>query len=107
MKKVLLSIALLTIINSVKSQETNLALTKGTWSVETSLSPFSLINTSGFSFKNNKKNSEWTVGGEAGYFIQDKLALKAGLGLYGYKNQIEENAYITESSLSYKIGAKY
>ncbi|MGG5487002.1 hypothetical protein [Gaetbulibacter sp. PBL-D1] len=40
----------------------------------------------------------WSIGGEAGYFVMDDLAVKVGLGY---------NDFDGASSFSYKLGAKY
>ncbi|UNY98692.1 hypothetical protein MQE36_16640 [Zhouia spongiae] len=54
----------------------------------------------GFYFSSNDGNTAWNIGAEGGYFIQDDLAIKAGLG-YG---DLGENI---DGEFSYKIGAKY
>jgi hypothetical protein len=53
----------------------------------------------GFNLRSTNGNVEWSAGGEAGYFIKDGLAIKAGLG---YTSLGE-----SEDFLSYKLGAKY
>lgn len=106
MKKFLLAIALMASSYGVHAQEAVSPLNKGNWLIETSLSPFSLTNTSGLSFKYNDKDYEWSIGGEGGYFIQNNLALKAGLGVLSINNTIGDGS-ITDTYLSYKVGAKY
>ncbi|WP_426790197.1 hypothetical protein [Sphingobacterium sp. WOUb80] len=93
------------------AQETPSAVSKGKWMVETNLSPLTGLSTSGFSFYSNNGARVWSVGGEAGYFVQDRLAIKAGLGFSGQKytfdidgQNIELNA---THSFIYKGGLKY
>ena len=103
MKKLLFVAAFAFAAQFAQAQETLPALQKGKWLVETNLSPFSLTKTTGLSYMSNDGNSEWAVGGEAGYFAADKLAIKLGLGIYGQKYE----GLDSETALSYKIGAKY
>jgi hypothetical protein len=105
MKKILLSTMLL-FAASAQAQETLPALTKGKFMVETNLSPFSMIKTTGFSLASNDGSTEWGVGGEAGYFAADKLAVKFGLGIYGAAIDYGFGKE-TSTAVSYKIGAKY
>jgi hypothetical protein len=98
-------------MQTISAQETPTAISKGKWMVETNLSPLTGLSTSGFSFYSNNGARLWSVGGEAGYFFQDKLAIKAGLGFSGQKyafnfdgQKIELNS---THSFIYKAGLKY
>lgn len=102
MKKILFALAFCGTTLAVNAQDTHPSLQKGKWLVETNLSPFSLNRTTGFSFASNDGNNEWSVGGEAGFFAADKLAIKLGLGVNGVGGDVE-----SATVLNYKIGAKY
>ena len=79
--------------------------------VETNLSPLTGLSTSGFSFYSNNGAQLWSVGGEAGYFFQDKLAVKAGLGFTGQRYVFDFDGQKIElnstHSFIYKAGLKY
>ncbi|UIR57357.1 porin family protein [Sphingobacterium sp. SRCM116780] len=94
------------------AQETHPAIQKGKWMVETNLSPISGLSTSGFSLLTNDGNTSWSIGGETGYFFQDKLAVKVGLGYISQKiGDISLGDYTVEGStqnmFTYKAGLKY
>lgn len=111
MKKLIFSCITLILFSSfIQANEIPKALKKGKWMIETNLSPYSSIGTTGFLFNKTENTQVWAIGGETGYFISDRLALKAGIGYS--KNtldvNIEDNDFsIDNKSFSYKIGAKY
>ncbi|MGJ1335850.1 hypothetical protein ACR784_21680 [Sphingobacterium multivorum] len=78
---------------------------------KTNLSPLTGLSTSGFSFYSNNGAQLWSVGGEAGYFFQDKLAVKAGLGFTGQRYVFDFDGQKIElnstHSFIYKAGLKY
>lgn len=78
------------------------ALSKGSWLVEanTNFGAAHAGNT-GFSLTSVDGETSWGVGAEAGYFVMDNLAVKAGLG---YNDTGAEGV---DGTFSYKIGAKY
>ncbi|MBB1645654.1 outer membrane beta-barrel protein [Sphingobacterium sp. UME9] len=98
-------------LQTVSAQETPTAISKGKWMVETNLSPLTGLSTSGFSFYSNNGAQLWSVGGEAGYFFQDKLAVKAGLGFTGQRYVFDFDGQKIElnstHSFIYKAGLKY
>ena len=54
----------------------------------------------GFGFTSDDGVTNWSVGGEAGYFVVKDLAIKAGLGYSSFSDG-------DDAAFSYKIGAKY
>jgi len=111
MKRILLTVLTYLGLNSLYAQETPAALSKGKWMIETNLSPIGGLSTSGFSFMSNNGTKSLSAGGEAGYFIQDNLAIKAGLGIMSYKSKIsigdEQIELGKQTSFTYKLGMKY
>lgn len=77
---------------------------QGTWMVEANTRLASVtenitaIPSTGFSFFTSDGTTIWSIGGEAGYFIMDDLALKAGLGY------TDTDGF---SALTYKFGGRY
>jgi opacity protein-like surface antigen len=77
---------------------------KGSWLVEANTgfgggdTGFAHTANTGFGLTSFGDTTIWSIGGEAGYFIEDNLAIKAGLGYSDFD--------IT-SAFSYKLGAKY
>jgi len=59
-----------------------------------------MLGTTGFYFASQDGESEYNIGVDGGYFIMDKLALKAGLGYGG-------DSFTDSNILSYRLGAKY
>lgn len=110
MKKIYLCAALLLGLGTVHAQETHPAIQKGKIMVETNFSPFGSGST-GFAYSKSGGVKSWQVGGSAGYFVIDKLAIKAGIG-YG-KTEQEINlgelgsANFNINMLTYQIVAKY
>lgn len=85
---------------------------KGNWLVEINTGfgnnsilgiPASHPANTGIGFFSTDGVSVFSIGGEGGYFIEDNLALKLGLG-YG-NTDFEDTLEFT--TLSYKLGAKY
>lgn len=74
------------------------ALSKGSWVVEVNTGSWTTGSTA-FSLTSQDGNTMWSVGGEAGYFVADDLAIKGGLGYSDFGDDF--------SAFSYKIGAKY
>lgn len=105
MKKVLFIALALVGLNFANAQEeakesnNGSALSKGSWVIEANTGSWTTGNTS-FSLASVDGNTSWSVGAEAGYFIMDDLALKAGLGY----SDAGENV---DGSFVYKVGAKY
>ncbi|MFG6686119.1 hypothetical protein ACGK9U_06025 [Mariniflexile sp. HNIBRBA6329] len=110
MKKLLLSAAIAVLgLSQINAQEaaTGGQTSKGKWLIEantgfsagggeigllqhTSNTGFGLVSVDGMTI--------WSLGAEAGYFVMDDLAIKAGLGYTDYDG---------DSVFSYKLGAKY
>lgn len=74
---------------------------KGSWLVEANTGNAVLGNTS-FNFSSVDGNTIYNLGLDGGYFVMDKLAVKAGLGFGG--SSVNGTS---ESSFSYRLGAKY
>lgn len=108
MKKFILIITLaLFSINS--NGQDGPSLSKGSWLLEANTG-FGGGNAgvahsaqTGFGFLSVDGTSIFSVGGEAGVFISDNLALKFGLGINGTKVDGEDGV----TALTYKFGAKY
>lgn len=73
---------------------------KGKWLIETNTG-FGATNVgnTGFHLSSTDGETAWGIGAEAGYFVADNLAVKAGLGYDDLGHSV--NAF------SYKVGAKY
>lgn len=103
MKKVFL-IGALALFAGVNAQVQNDALVKGKWLVEanTNFGVLSPANTS-IGFYTQDGNSLFKVGGEAGYFVMNNLAIKAGLGI----TTASVKGGDSSTMFNYKVGAKY
>ena len=102
MKKLLLVIAMVAAGFTANAQESSNSQTeKGKWLIETNTNfgGGHAANT-GFSLTSIDtpagSTTTWGIGAEAGYFVMDDLAVKAGLG---YSDALE--------AFTYKVGAKY
>lgn len=74
------------------------ALAEGNWVIEVNTGSWAPGNTA-FSLTSVDGNTAYSIGAEAGYFIMDDLAIKAGLGY--------SDDDFSEGSFVYKLGAKY
>jgi Outer membrane protein beta-barrel domain len=99
MKKLLLTAAAVFAFGFANAQE---QVAKGKWLVEANTGN-AMLGTTGIYFASSDGDSSYNVGLDGGYFIMDKLALKAGLGFGGSKF----NGGGNESSFAYRLGAKY
>lgn len=107
MKKLIFPVlTALLITTSSQAQDTPTALQKGKWMVETNLNPFSSIGTTGLLYNKTKNTEAWGIGGEAGYFVIDQLAIKAGIG-YNKSKMDLIGLSIDNKSFNYTVGAKY
>lgn len=61
-----------------------------------------MLGTTGFYFSSQDGSSEYNFGVDGGYFVIDDLAIKAGLGYGGYKDDFGDG-----NIFSYRLGAKY
>ena len=105
MDKVLLlvSISILMATHLYAQDVGSSATSKGSFLIEvnTGFGEVSMANTS-LIFRSGEGGEEWAAGGEAGYFVLDNLALKAGVGfsdLGGADN--------VSGEFHWKLGAKY
>lgn len=107
MKKLFVASAI-ALFAALNAQTQNPALVKGKWLVEanTNFGVLSPSNTS-IGFYTNDGNSLFKVGGEAGYFVADNLALKVGLGVTSLTAKDYLGDKNTATAFNYKIGAKY
>ncbi|GAA3652021.1 hypothetical protein [Flavivirga jejuensis] len=62
-----------------------------------------MLGSTGINFVSSDGSSAYNVGLDGGYFIMDDLALKLGLGFGGDNPDVGDS----ESSFSYRLGAKY
>jgi hypothetical protein len=109
MKKIILTAAAVFAISIANAQDqkkeaTSGQTSEGKWLIEANTgfgggTSAHAANT-GIGFTSDDGVADWSVGGEAGYFVVKDLAIKAGLG-YSSFNDGDEAAF------SYKIGAKY
>ncbi|AUC14839.1 hypothetical protein BTO06_06655 [Tenacibaculum sp. SZ-18] len=97
MKKILLTIALVTFCLTVKAQDEGGQTAKGKFVIEANTGSATTGNTS-FSFTSQDEATSFSVGLDGGYFIVDDIAIKVGLG---YSEDANEN-----TSLVYKVGAE-
>ena len=74
------------------------ALSKGSFVVEVNTGSWTTGNTA-FSLTSIDGETAWSAGAEAGYFVSDNLAIKAGLGY--------ADAESIDGTFVYKVGAKY
>ncbi|MEL6811992.1 MAG: hypothetical protein AAFP76_11705 [Bacteroidota bacterium] len=103
MKKLLLIAAFAVFALTANAQDGGGDATgEGTWLVEinTGFGESSTANT-GFALRSIDGNTAWAAGGEAGYFILDDLALKAGLG---YSDSGVDGV---DGTFNWKFGGKY
>lgn len=70
--------------------------------VGTSFTP-TTVSSTGINFTTSDKLNTFNVGAEAGYFVANNLALKAGLGF----GDVSYDGTSLGSAFSYKVGAKY
>jgi hypothetical protein len=109
MKKIILTAAAVFAISIANAQDQKKEVTsgqtsEGKWLIEANTgfgggTSAHAANT-GIGFTSDDGVADWSVGGEAGYFVVKDLAIKAGLG-YSSLDDGDEAAF------SYKIGAKY
>ncbi|MDO6812423.1 hypothetical protein [Tenacibaculum soleae] len=95
MKKLLLVIAIVAAGFTANAQESNGQTAKGKWVIEANTGSAATGNTV-FSFASSDGDSNFAIGLDGGYFIQDDLAIKGGLGY----NDGQE-------AFTYKVGAEY
>ncbi len=104
MKKLILTaaVALFAFTANAQEESTTTSFTaKGRILVEANTGNETVGNT-GLYFSSLGDVSRFNIGFDGGYFIQDDLALKVGLG-YG----MQDNDGDETSSFSYRVGAKY
>jgi len=99
MKKLFFAVVTVFAFTFVNAQD---ALSEGSWVIEanTGFGESSIANT-GFALRSIDGNTAWSVGGEAGYFVMENLAVKAGLG---YSDSGEDGS---DGTFNWKVGGKY
>ncbi|MEL7146954.1 MAG: hypothetical protein AAFO69_11335 [Bacteroidota bacterium] len=100
MKRQLLFASLLTLISVALNAQERAPLSQGSWLIEANTGTLATGNTA-FSLLSTNGVTQWSIGGETGYFVKDNLALKVGLG-YSDVSGIQSSG-----TLVYKFGAKY
>ncbi|MDY0779619.1 hypothetical protein [Tenacibaculum sp. IB213877] len=104
MKKLLLTIAMVALGLTANAQEASGQTSEGKWLIETNTGfgggggLFGHSSNTGFGLTSFDGATIWSVGGEAGYFVMDNLAVKAGLGYTDFDG---------DSVFTYKLGGKY
>ncbi|GAA0744150.1 hypothetical protein [Gaetbulibacter jejuensis] len=104
MKKLMLLAAMVAFGFTAKAQGSDdggNALSEGSWVIEANTGSWTTGSTA-FSLTSQDGITMWSIGGEAGYFIMDDLAIKVGLG---YGDNGGDGA--GSSAFNYKVGAKY
>ena len=103
MKKIILTVAAVFAFGVANAQDKKESAgnqtSEGKWLIEANTGFGSGVGTTQFGLKSEDGVTSYNLGAEAGYFIMDDLAIKAGLG-YG-----DDGADMT--TISYKVGAKY
>lgn len=102
MKKLLLFVAVAFLgfsAANAQDDKSGNALSEGSWVIEANTGSWATGNTA-FSLTSIDGNTVWSAGADAGYFIKENLAIKAGLG---YTDPGED----VDGTFVYKIGAKY
>ena len=104
MKKLLLiaAVAVFGFTNVNAQDDDSNALSEGSWLVEANTGfgagGFGHTAATGFGLVSVDGTTVWSIGGEAGYFVKDDLAVKLGLG---YTDNDGTSVF------TYKVGAKY
>jgi hypothetical protein len=102
MKNVFITLLALVAVNVAIAQDDSesngSALAKGSLLIEANTGSWATGNTA-FSLISVDGNTAWSVGADAGYFLMDNLAVKAGLGYADSDN--------VDGTFVYKVGAKY
>lgn len=106
MKKLLLfaAVAVFGFTMNAQDGDSSGALSKGSWLIEANTgfgggaTGAAHRSTTAFGLTSVDGTTIWSIGGEAGYFVMDDLAVKLGLGY---------NDFDGASTFSYKVGAKY
>ena len=101
MKKLFLvgALALVGAVNAQTAKSTNGATAKGKWVIEANTGSATTGSTAFTLSSVDGGNTSWSVGAEGGYFVEDKLAVKLGLGY-------QDDDY-SKGTFAYKIGAQY
>ena len=101
MKKLFLvgALALFGAMNAQTAKSSNGATAKGKWVVEANTGSATTGSTAFTLSSVDGGNTSWSVGAEGGYFVEDKLAVKLGLG-YG-------DSDFSKGTFTYKLGAQY
>ena len=104
MKKITLTTVAILIFGFVNAQDKVVdngggQTSAGKWLIEANTGSWTTGNTSFSLLSVDGGYTAWSIGLEGGYFIIDDLALKAGLG---YSDDDS-----SDSSFTYKVGAKY
>ena len=108
MKKIIVTLGALLVFGFVSAQDKLGAKNEGQtevgkWLIEANTNfGASMASNTGISYSDTDGDSEYNFGAEVGYFVVKDLAVKAGLGYGGIKNDL-----LDITIFSYKIGAKY
>ena len=99
MKKFVFLFALLLCVYGYSQDDNdNDPTAKGAWVIEVNTGSWTTGSTA-FSLTSVDGTTIWSIGAEAGYFVTDDLAIKAGIGY--------ADADVIDGTFTYKIGAKY
>ena len=100
MKKLLLCAAFAAFGFTMNAQDdaSGNALSEGSWLIEINTGSWATGSTA-FSLMSVDGNTAYSLGAEAGYFVMENLAIKAGLGY--------SDSDAADGTFAYKLGAKY
>ncbi|MDN3677919.1 hypothetical protein QWY90_11425 [Flavobacterium paronense] len=104
MKKIILTVAAVFALTFANAQDKDKKeggnqTSEGKWLIEANTGFGRGVGSTAFALTSEDGNTSYNIGAEAGYFVMDNLAIKAGLG-YG-----DDGADTT--TIAYKVGAKY
>jgi len=102
MKKLFIAAFAVLSFGAVSAQDGGNQTSKGKFLIEANTGN-AMLGTTGIYFSSQDGASNFNIGLDGGYFVMDKLAVKAGLG-YGGSEPKEGDGV---SSFSYRLGAKY
>ena len=83
-------------------------ISKGSWLIEANTGFGEKVGNTSIGLWSEDGRTDYNIGAEAGYFVDDKLALKFGLG-FGETSFYDDafGEYYSASNFAYKLGLKY
>lgn len=107
MKKIILTLAAVFAVSFANAQDAKeksggSQTSEGKWLIEANTGFGREVGNTGFFLTSEDGNTSYNIGAEAGYFVMENLAIKAGLG-YGDNGGDGPGS----TAIGYKVGAKY